>query len=76
MTIETLKLALEALETAFETMKEDWHAIDNEFGPSDGGLEAAIDGRLTGYGYFQKTINAITALRTAIAEAEIGRSKT
>jgi hypothetical protein len=70
MTIEAMKQALDAMETAFETMKEDWHSIDNEFGPSEGGLEAAIDGRLTGYSYFQKTINAITALRTAIEQAD------
>ena len=70
MTIEAMKQSLDAMETAFETMKEDWHSIDNEFGPSEGGLEAAIDGRLTGYSYFQKTINAITALRTAIEQAD------
>ncbi|CAB4141606.1 hypothetical protein UFOVP416_52, partial [uncultured Caudovirales phage] len=38
--------------------------------PSEGGLEAAIDGRLTGYSYFQKTIASITALRSRLAQPE------
>jgi hypothetical protein len=59
--------ALEALEGALETMKSDWHLIDNEFVPSEGGLEAVIDGRLTGYEYFQETIVAITALKAALS---------
>ncbi|CAB4141452.1 hypothetical protein UFOVP417_19 [uncultured Caudovirales phage] len=67
---ELMQQALDAMETALETMKEDWHVIDNEYGPSEGGLEAAIDGRLTGYSYFQKTIASITALRSRLAQPE------
>jgi len=61
-----LRQALEALEEALETMKSDWQHIDSEFGPTEGGLEAAIDGRATGYDYFQKTITAITAIKEAL----------
>ena len=67
---EAAQMALEALETALETMKDDWYTIDSEWGPSEGGLQAAIDGRLTGYGYFQKTIDAIAALRAALAQQD------
>jgi len=67
---EALKLALEALETALEIMKSDWWQIDNEFGPSNGGLAAAVEGSLTGYEYFQETIKAITALKEALAQPE------
>jgi hypothetical protein len=55
MTIETLKLALEALETI----------VDAIYVNSQQEANAVI-----------KSDKAITALRTAIAEAEIGRSKT
>ncbi len=67
---DVMGFALEALEEALDAMKSDWYQIDNEWGPSEGGLEAAIDGRLTGYGYFKKTINAITALREALGETK------
>ena len=70
MTQEALKLALEALETDLEIMKEDWYQIDSEWGPSEGGLSAAIDGSLTGFGYFQKTIEAITAIKEALAQPQ------
>ena len=60
--------ALEALEVALEIMKDDWQAIDNEFGPSPGGLDAAISGQLTGYSYFQKAVNSIAALREALEQ--------
>jgi hypothetical protein len=67
---EAMRMALQALEEALEAMKCDWYQIDSEWGPSEGGLEAAIDGRLTGYGYFKKTIDAITALRVVLGEAK------
>ena len=59
-------LALETLETNLEVMKRDWDRIDGEWGPSTGGIEAAIDGSLTGYEYFQQTIESIEALKAVL----------
>ena len=70
---EALKMVLEALETDLEIMKEDWYQIDSEWGPSEGGLSAAIDGSLTGFGYFQKTIEAITAIKEALAQPPVAK---
>jgi hypothetical protein len=62
--------ALEALETALKVMESDWLQIDSEWGPSEGGLEAAIDGSITGYEYFQTTAKSITALRQLLEQPE------
>lgn len=47
-----------------------WRKDNLEWGPSQGGLQAAIDGTLTGYEYFKDTISVITALRERLAQPE------
>ena len=68
---ELMQQAIEALKTALETMKKDWQAIDTETGLSEGGLDAAIDGTIAGYGYFQQTINAIAVLSERLARSDM-----
>ena len=67
---ELMQQALEVLENNLQVMKDDWQQIDQEWGPSQGGLQAAVDGTLTGYEYFKDTISTITALRERLAQPE------
>lgn len=67
---ELMQQVLEVLENSLQVMKDDWGQIDQEWGPSQGGLQAAIDGTLTGCEYFKETISAIAALRERLAQPD------